>query len=420
MFDEIVDRRGTGSFKWSGDSCGMEENQILPMWVADMDFACPAPIVEAVARRAAHPLYGYTQRDEDYEGCIAAWMKRRYGFEPDLNWIAFAPPGVIYAVYTMLRLLTVEGDGVLVMMPNYDPLHEVVTKSGRRLVESALQIKEGRVEIDFADLEQKLRGDVKLMILSNPHNPSGRVWTREELERISELCEACQVYVISDEIHGDFVSAQYGHTAFPSLSRQAAKNCMACYSANKGFNLGGLQTAALVIADEEKKAAFEREMGIGQTRLDNIFGIAATKTAYTDPACEAWLDQAIEYVEENKRLLYDFLKRKTPEIQAVKSEGTYLVWLSCQGLGLSQDGGSEAETGSGRGQGLGEVREIEGTTPGKALERFFMEEAKVQPCMGYEFGSSGDTFVRLNLACPRKIVMEALNRIERAVVKRRK
>jgi len=389
-FDRQIDRRETGAYKWSGGRYGLEEDRIIPMWVADMDFACPEPVVTAVKERAAHPLYGYTVRDQGYEAVIAGWMKRRYGFEPREEWLAFAPPGVLYAIYTMLRILTEKGDGVLVLMPNYDPLHEVVTKSGRRLAESLLSIKDGKIEIDFDDLESKLAGDVKVMIISNPHNPSGRVWRREELQRVAELCGRYGVFVISDEIHADFVSQKYGHTAFPSLGEEAALNCMACYSANKGFNLGGLQTSTLVIADPEKRRAFDEEMGIGQTRLDNIFGITATRAAYSDPLCEKWLDEAIEYVDGNKELVYDYLRRYVPEIRAVRSEGTYLMWLDCSALGMD----------------------------GKELERFFLESARVQPCMGYEFGGqggSGDRFVRLNTACPRTIVMAALDRIKNAV-----
>lgn len=383
-FDELIDRSATHSYKW-GPGCGTAPEECIPMWVADMDFACPEPIVAAVQARAAHPIYGYTAHGPGYTECVAGWMNRRYGYQPELSSITFAPPGVLYAVYTMLRLLTGAGDKVVVLMPNYDPLYQVVSESGRVLVESELILAGGKVSINFDDLDQKLAG-AKLLLLSHPHNPTGRVWTMGELEAMAQLCEKHGVYVISDEIHADFVSKRLGHIPFPAVGPAAAKNCMACYSANKGFNLGGLQTATLLIADEEKRAAFEKEMALGQTRLDTIFGIEATRAAYSQPECESWLDEAIDYVDSNKRLVYGYLGENVPGITAVPSEGTYLVWLDCRGLGLGPE----------------------------ELQRFFVQRARVQVCMGADFGKSGQQFVRLNLACPRAIVQQALERIEKA------
>jgi len=388
-FDKVIDRRNTCSYKWHSKNHGLDDDQIIPMWVADMDFRCAEPIVSAVVKRAEHGIYGYPVRDDDHTECIMSWQKRRFGCMPKAEWISYAPPGVIFAVYIMLEMLTEKGDKVLLLMPNYDPLFEMIPKSGRKLVESQLVIdKDGKVTIDFEDLEAKLKeGDIKMMTISNPHNPSGRVWTREELAKVAELAEKYGAFVISDEIHADFIAKEKGHVPFYSISESAAKNSMSCYSANKGFNLGGFQTSTLIIADKEKKEQFDNEMNVAQTRLDNIFGAIATKTAYTDPECEAWLDDAIAYVEENKQFMYNFFKTELPEIKAVPSEGTYLVWVDCSGLGY---------------------------TSGKELEDFFLNKAKVEPCMGYEFGKAGELFVRLNLACPRAILEKALLRIKNA------
>lgn len=389
IFDEVIDRTNTSSYKWNGENHGLGDGQVIPMWVADMDFRCAEPIVEAVKARAGHGLYGYPVRDEDHAECIMAWQKKRFGTEPKKEWISYAPPGVIFAIYIMLRLLTEKGDKVLLLMPNYDPLFEMIPKSGRELVQSQLIIgKDGSVSIDFEDLEAKMKEDgVKMMTISNPHNPSGRVWTREELERIAQLAEKYGIFLVSDEIHADFVSKERCHVPFYSISEKAAKNSMSCYSANKGFNLGGFQTATLVIADEEKKKAFDNEMTAAQTRLDNIFGSIATKTAYSNLKCEEWLDGAIAYVEKNKRYMEDFCREHLPQLKVIPSEGTYLVWVDCSGMGFDT---------------------------GRELEDFFFNKAKVEPCMGYEFGKSGELFVRMNLACPRSIVEKALARIRDA------
>ena len=388
LFDEFIDRSDTDSLKW-GEGCGLAPDRRIPMWVADMDFACPGPIKDALIKRANHPIYGYARHTEDYKRCVAGWIKHRHGYEPEPDSLTFSPPGVLYAVYTMIRLMTAPGGKVVVMMPNYDPLHQAVSESGRVLVESELQITDGNVTVDFEDLEKKLADDAEMLIISHPHNPTGRVWKRQELEIISELCIGYGVYVISDEIHADFVSRSLGHIPFPSLSPEASQNCMACYSANKGFNLGGLQTGTLLIADKRIRRAFEKEMELGQTRLDTIFGIEATRAAYSHPDCEKWLDEAIIYVEENKRTVYRFLAENTPKIKAVPSEGTYLMLLDMSGLKLGSEGVAS-----------------------------FFEEALVQVCLGSEFGSTTDECVRINLACPKSVLTEALGRIKKAYMEK--
>lgn len=384
-FDTYIDRRGTFSFKWDTGPDYFGRDDVIPMWVADMDFACAPCIVEAVKARAAHPIYGYAVRQQPYFDAVLGWLKKRHGFTVSQEYLTFAPPGVIYAMNVMLRILTKPGDKVLIPMPNYDPLFDMVSGGGRELVESPLICQGGRYTFDFEDLETKAATGVKVLILSSPHNPTGRVWTREELERLADICLRNQIFMLIDEIHCDFVPPDHPHTTFGLLGEEVLRRSMICYSANKGFNLGGLGMASIVLADDDLRCRFNEEMAISQTRLDNIFGMAALMAAYTEG--EEWLDQAIAYVTENKEYLRQFLEARIPKIRLIPSEGTYLVWLDCSQLPYR----------------------------GMALEHFMINQARVAFCAGYEFGEQGEAFLRMNVACPRSILTRALEQMEAAV-----
>lgn len=384
-FDTPVDRRGTFSYKWDAEADYFGREDVIPMWVADMDFPCAPCVVEAVQKRAAHPVYGYAVRQQPYYDAVLGWLEKRHGFTVSQEYLAFAPPGVIYAMNVMLRILTQPGDRVLVPMPNYDPLFDMVTRGGRQLVETPLVWRDGRYTFDYEDLEEKAASGVKVLIFSSPHNPTGRVWTRGELERLAQVCLRHGVFMLVDEIHCDFVPRSHPHTTFGLLGEEVLRHSMICYSANKGFNLGGLGMATIVLADDDLRFRFNEEMAIAQTRLDNIFGAAALMAAYTQG--EEWLDQAIEYVEENKAYLAQFLQARIPRIKMVPSEGTYLVWLDCSLLPYR----------------------------GLALEHFMLNEAKVAFCAGYEFGEQGEAFLRMNVACPRSTLEQALEQMEDAV-----
>ena len=360
-------------------------DDVIPMWVADMDFACAPCVVEAVQKRAAHPVYGYGMRQQPYYDAVMGWLKKRHGFEVNYEHLAFAPPGVIYALNVMLRILTKPGDRVMVPMPNYDPLFDMVTRGGRKLVETPLVWKDGRYTFDFADMEAKAASGVKVLVLSSPHNPTGRVWTRQELEGVAEICLRHNIFMLVDEIHCDFVPPEHPHTTFGLLGEEVLRHSMVCYSSNKGFNLGGLGMATLVLADDDLRCKFNEEMSIAQTRLDNIFGMAALIAAYNDG--EEWLDQAIAYVSDNKAYLDQFLRERIPQIRMIPSEGTYLVWLDCSQLPYR----------------------------GMALEHFMINEAKVAFCAGYEFGKQGEAFLRMNVACPRCTLTKALEQMEKAI-----
>lgn len=228
-FDTPINRRNTFSFKWDCDMDYFGRDDVIPMWVADMDFACAPCIVEAVQKRAAHPVYGYGVRQQPYYDAVMGWLKKRHGFEVNYEHLAFAPPGVIYAMNVVLRILTKPGDRVMVPMPNYDPLFDMVTRGGRKLVETPLVWKDGRYTFDFADMEAKAASGVRVLVLSSPHNPTGRVWTRQELEGVAEICLRHNIFMLVDEIHCDFVPPEYPHTTFGLLGEEVLRHSMVCY-----------------------------------------------------------------------------------------------------------------------------------------------------------------------------------------------
>lgn len=385
-FDTPIDRRGTSSYKWDTGSDFFGRDDIIPMWVADMDFPCAPCIVKAVQQRAAHPIYGYVVRQQPYYDAVLGWLKRRYHFDVQQEYLVFSPPGVIFAMSTVLRILTRPGDYVLIPTPNYDSLFDMAERSGRVLLESPLIWKDGIYTFDYDDLERKAASGAKVMVLSSPHNPTGRVWKREELERLAQICLNHHVFMLVDEIHCDFVPKTNPHTTFGLLGEDVLKHSMICYSASKGFNLGGLGMSTIVLADDDIRQQFKEELSIAQTRLDNVFGEVALMAAYT-PEGEDWLDQVIAYVFENKAYLADYLAEHIPEIKLFPSEGTYLVWLDCSGLPYK----------------------------GMALEHFMINKAGVALSPGYEFGREGEHFLRMNLACPRSTLTKALQQIKAAV-----
>lgn len=385
MFDKIIERKGTDSFKWDMNTEYFGRDDVIPMWVADMDFACAEPIVEAVQNRAKHPVYGYTVRKDGYYDAVLGWFEKRHSFKCPKEWLVFSPPGVIYAVWVMINILTKPGDKIATLMPNYDPLFDAVTKTGRTLITEAM-INTGHTYcIDFEKTEAMLSKDVKVLILSNPNNPTGRVYTKEELEHLGRLCLKYHVYVIVDEIYSDFILPGHRHIPFASLGEDFAKNCMCCYATNKGFNLGGLAMSTLVIADENKRKAFEDVMMTAQTRLDNIFGAEALKAAYTKG--EPWLNEVIDYVNGNKKYVSEYLECNIPEIKMTDSEGTFLLWLDMRAFHLNAE----------------------------ELENFLINKAHLALTQGYEFGPEGEGFVRMNIACPRVVVEKAMENLKRAV-----
>ncbi len=396
-FDLEVGRRDTNSVKWEflqsdedllkfkqTDSC-FGEDRVLPMWVADMDFRSPGPVVEALVARAQHGIYGYSAPTQAFHQSVLRWMQRRHGWKIEPEWICVTP-GVVPALNMLVRAFVSTGDRVLIQPPVYYPFYGAVENNGAELALNPLVYEGGRYRMDFADLEDKCRDPrLKLAILCSPHNPVGRVWTREELVRFGEICLESGVLVVSDEIHADLVYKGHVFTPFAKISDAFARGSITCTSPSKTFNLAGLQTSCILIPERNLRTQFERVLlsnglfGIG------AFGVVALQAAYDHG--EEWLAQLLEYLEGNLAYLEKYVAEHIPQLTVVHPEGTYLVWLDCRALRLDK----------------------------RELKRLMLEEARVYLDEGFIFGSEGEGFERINIACPRAILVEALDRIRQAV-----
>lgn len=379
-FNKQVERRYSKSIKWN-----LGDRDILPMWVADMDFEVPIEIAAAVKARAEHPIYGYTIPGEQYYSSIINWWEKRHSLRIEKQWISYSP-GVVPAVNMLIRAFTKPGDKVLVQTPVYYPFFSAIKNNGCELVENPLKPVGDRYEMDFEDLERKLTDpDVKVMILCSPHNPVGRVWSKEELSRVGELCVKNDVLVIADEIHCDLVYKKYKHTPFLSLNTELAEICAMCTAPSKTFNIAGLQVSSVIIPNETLRGKFNAVLESDAIMGPNIFAIEALEAAYNHG--ELWLEELIDYLQGNLDYLKEFINVNLPELKLINPEGTYLVWLDCSTLKKTS----------------------------KELHEFFMEKAKVWFDEGYIFGSGGESFQRINIACPRTILEEALRRLQIAL-----
>lgn len=392
-FDKVIDRRGTNSSKWDGMEQkypGLDAKGCLPMWVADMDFPCPEEITEAVTQKARFGLYGYECRiGDDFKAAVGGWSARRFGWELQKEWICYSP-GIVPAMNLAVEAYTAPGDGVILSTPVYYPFMNAVTNHGRHLVNVPLQRINGRYEYDFASLERAAAGGKnKLLMLCSPHNPVGRVWTKEELVRIGRICKAHHITIFSDEIHADFIFGNRRHLPIASLSEDLREITVTAYAASKTFNVAGLQCSAIVIPNETLRGRFLRQLDAFGTGSPNSFGMTALMTAYN--RCGYYVDQLVPYIERNFTYAQDYLERNVPGITLCPCEGTYLAWLDLSGLGLDEEG----------------------------LQRFMIEQAKVSCDFGGWFGEGGENFMRLNFACPRATLEEALRRLEQAAARLR-
>lgn len=386
-FDRVIDRKNTNSYKWDCNKKYFGQEDILPFWVADMDFPCAEPIVNALKQRVDHKIYGYTVRSESYFESLVQWMRKRHQWEIKREWMAFCPPGVIQAVNMLVCALSNPGEDIVLQLPAYKPLIDVVRNNGRNLVGNPLRLKNGHYSPDFDDLIAKITPATRLLLLCSPHNPSGRVWTRDELERLGDICLKNNVTVISDEIYADFVFKTYKHIPFGSLSEKIAQHSITCISAGKTFNVSGLPQATLFIPNPRLRTIFTQRIDTAQVNLGNIFGEVALEAAYG--LCEDWLDQVIDYVEENLSYLIRFLKERLPAVRVIRPQGTFLVWLDFRKLNM----------------------------PVEDINHRLIHRAKIALYDGREFGEEGEGFFRFNLACPRALLNEALNRLESAFPK---
>lgn len=383
-FDTLTDRRGTDCVKWDCLKDFFGYDDILPMWVADMDFLSVPPAADAVRKRAEHGIYGYTDLSESFYKSVINWMSARHGWDIKKDWILFSP-GVVPSINMAVMAYTRPGDCVLIQPPVYPPFYAAINNNKRNLVKNPLKLENGRYTMDFEDLEKKLKTGIKMAILCSPHNPVGRVWSREELKTFGELCVKYNTIIVSDEIHSDLVYKGREHTPIASICESFAQNTITCTASSKTFNIAGLCTSTVTIPNRELYEGFLNVIKCIGLTLGNVFGITAAEAAYNFGSM--WLDELLKYLEGSLDYLLSFLKERVPGIKAERPEGTYLVWLDCRELGLNQ----------------------------KDLVRFMLEKAKVGLNDGTEYGPEGQGFMRMNIACPRKNLEEGLRRIENAV-----
>ena len=383
-FDTITDRSDNYAAKYDELELKFGRRDLLSMWIADMDFKSPKPIVEAIQNRASQEIFGYTSRPDSYYETIIDWYKRRYNWEIKKDWIIHSP-GVVTTLSIILRDFTSSGDKIIVQPPVYYPFFDVIKDNGRELVLNPLKKMGEDYLMDYDDLEKKIDGKVKHLILCNPQNPVGRVWTKEELIRLGDLCLKNNIKIIADEIHGDLVFKGNRYTPLASISEKFARNTITCFSATKTFNIAGLQASTAIFPNKNDYDKFQRILGILDIKRNNCFSLVAVEAAYRDG--EEWLNQLLEYLEGNIEYLIDYCKTNIPQIKPNRPEGTYLIWLDCKALSL----GSEE------------------------LSDFMINKAKVALDSGDWFGIEGSGYMRINIACPRAILEECLKRIEKAV-----
>ncbi|MDP4291453.1 MAG: PatB family C-S lyase [Bacteroidota bacterium] len=382
-FDEIVDREGTACVKWDLRDKVFGNADVLPMWVADMDFKTPGFITDAIIKRAQHPVYGYSFRTEGYYSSIINWIQVQHGWSIERDWILFSP-GVVPVLFMAALAFTNPGDKILIQTPVYPPFYDAVLKNNRKLVFNPLILKDNRYEIDFEDLDQKLDG-TRMMIISNPHNPVGRVWTKDELLEIGRLCLKHKVVLISDEIHCDLVFSAYKHIPTASLSPEIADITVTCVAASKTFNTAGLSTSNVIISNPELRSRLENTILSVHVDSGNLFGSIATEAAYTYG--REWHKQLIDYLEKNVNLVRSFLKEKLPAIRLIEPEATYLLWLDFRELGLSQSD----------------------------LVKLLINKGRLGFNDGAAFGKEGYGFMRVNVGCPRSMLLDGLQRLEHAL-----
>lgn len=388
-FDTVPNRRGTNCFKYDfAREMGMPED-VLPLWVADMDFPTAPAVLERLHALAEHGIFGYTGVKDAYFSAVHNWYAQRFGWETQRSWLV-TTPGVVFAIAIAIRAFTQKGDAILIQQPVYYPFADKVTENDRQLVVNPLILKNGRYEMDFADMERKIADNhVKMLLLCSPHNPVGRVWTKEELLRVGEICQKHGVLVVSDEIHADFTYAGHTHRVFASVKSEFADFTITCTAPSKTFNLAGLQNSNIFIPNRQLRHVYKKELSACGCGGTNCMGMAACQAAYEAGA--DWLEQLKQYLAGNLAYVRQFLREKLPDIALIEPEGTYLVWLDLRKLGLTE----------------------------QQQRQLIVQDAKLWLDTGTLFGQDGEGFERINIACPRATIEQAMQRLERAVHKTR-
>lgn len=374
-FDKTIDRRATNSYKWDSAPEG-----VLPMWVADMDFRTAPAIIDALQKRVAHGIFGYTRVPDAYYDAVTSWFSRRHGWDIDREWIIYTS-GVVPAVSAVIKALTVPGDKVIVQTPVYNCFFSSIRNNGCEIVSNPLRRTADTYEMDFDALERCATDPrAKVMLLCNPHNPAGRVWTPDELTRLGNICLRNGVTVVADEIHCELVYQGFKYTPFASLSDAFLHRSVMCLSPSKAFNIAGLQIANIVAFDNDLRSRIDKAININEVCDVNPFGVAATIAAYNEG--EEWLNQLVDYLHGNYEAMAEFCRRELPEFPITRLEGTYLVWMDCSSLGMPSD----------------------------ALEHALLDDARLWLNAGTMYGAEGEGYMRWNIACPRSVMLDGLNR----------
>ncbi|HEY8363969.1 MAG TPA: MalY/PatB family protein [Haloplasmataceae bacterium] len=381
-FAKVINRKNTNSVKWD-----YFQEDLLPLWVADMDFRSPKEVIKALDKRVKHGIFGYTFPQESYYEAVINWMKKRHNWQIKKDWI-IRTPGIVTALNMIVQVFTKENDSVLIQRPVYTPFSEAIINNNRKLVNSPLILNNNHYEIDFDDFENKIINEkVKLFIMCSPHNPVGRVWTKDELIKMGNICLKHNVLMVVDEIHHDIVFKKYEHLPFASLSEEFSLNCITCTAPSKTFNIAGLKISNIIIENEYLRKQFNDYLEKISLQSSNLLALTACEAAYNFGA--KWLDELINYIYENKKFVVKFINDNLPMIKVIDSEATYLLWLDFRSLGMDND----------------------------KLSEFINKEAKLLLNNGYEYGEEGSGFLRLNIGCPRSILEEALIRLDNAIKK---
>lgn len=383
-FEKIHNRMNTRSVKWDMRSTMFQSEEVLPMWVADMDFKAPQAVNDALIERAKHGIYGYTIIDDDVKNPIINWVSKRHNWEIDKDWLSFSP-GVVASLHMAVQAFTEPGDNILVQTPVYTPFYSVIESHDRNVVKNPLQQKNNYYHIDFEDFEEKLKQGVSAFILCSPHNPIGRVWKKEELQEMARLCLKYDVLILSDEIHADLVYPGETHIPLASLSEEIAAKTITFMSPSKTFNLAGLQASYIIASDKATRETLNAQLLKQGHNMLNTMGNTALEAAYRYG--EEWLDELLEVLQEHKDYVISMLEEKTDVFSVTRPEGTYLLWIDCSKLQLDR----------------------------AALKKFMNEAAKVGLNAGADYGDEGELFMRMNIACPRETLEEGVKRLIDAV-----
>ncbi len=384
-FDEIIDRKGTSCVKYDGlKNAYQGKENLIPLWVADMDFATPDFIVEALKKRCEHPVFGYTFDDDEYYESIQTWLDYKYHWKTEREWISYIP-GIVKGIGLAVQCFTQPGDKVIIQPPVYHPFRLVPTRMGREVVYNPLKLEDGVYKMDFEQLESLIDKDCKMLILSNPHNPGGVVWEKEALVKLAQICSAHGILVISDEIHAEMTYPQFRHHPFATVSEEAAACSVTFMAPSKTFNIAGIVSSYALVPDNRIRERFYSFLEAGELNAGTIFAFTATKAAYTYGA--EWLQQMRSYVIENVNFVDEYLKKNIPQIKVYRPQASFLVWLDCRELKLTQP----------------------------ELVQLFEDKAGLALNDGTMFGKEGEGFMRLNIGCPRSILNQALESLKKAI-----